>query len=131
MTLRQRLTLSLAPSLILLAAVGGVGIALLDRVSKRISLILRENYDSVVAMVGLNESLQRIDSSFTVAMLGKEEQALESYEASWKEYERHLADEQKNVTILPRERQLVDELVALTGRYREAGDAFFSPEKKL
>ena len=51
MTLRHRLLLPLAPSLLMLAILGGTGIVLLDRISKRINLILRDNYDSVVAMV--------------------------------------------------------------------------------
>ncbi len=126
MTLRQRLLLPLAPSLVLLAILGGTGIVLLDRVSKRIDLILRENYDSIVAMAGLNEALERIDSSFTFALLGGEQKARESHAHSWKEYEKYLEDEGNNITILPRERELFEELVELTTAYRQAGERFFS-----
>jgi NtrC-family two-component system sensor histidine kinase KinB len=125
MTLRQRLLLTLAPSLVLLAVLGAVGVYLLDRVSGRINAILRENYDSVVAMVGLNEALERIDSSFTLAILGGEEQARPSYDRNWREYERRLANQVKNVTILPRERELTDDLVERTKRYRAAGERFW------
>src|SRR5262249_11781695 len=125
MTLRQRLALTLAPSLLLLAVLGGTGIVLLDRVSGRINLILRENYDSVVAMVGLNEALERIDSAFTTALLGEGKQARTSYEQNWQAYESHLADELKNITILPREQELADELARLTKRYHDAGNEFF------
>src|SRR5262245_35956754 len=111
MTLRQRLLLPLAPSLLLLAILGGAGLALLDRVSKGIDLILRENYVSVVAMVGLNEALERIDSSFTFALLGGEEKAREAYVRNWKEYDRNLQEERANITIFPREQELFDELV--------------------
>src|SRR4051812_44147561 len=110
MTLRQRLLLTLAPSLLLLAVLGGAGVFLLYRVSGSINLILRENYDSVVAMVGLNEALERIDSSFTLALLG-DEKAQASYEANWKEFQRRLEAQKKNVTILPREQELTDDLV--------------------
>jgi signal transduction histidine kinase len=126
MTLRQRLLLPLAPSLVLLAILGGTGIVLLDRVSKRIDLILRENYDSIQAMAGLNEALERIDSSFMFAVLGGEEKAREAYASNWKEYERYLEVERNNITILPREQELFDELVILTAGYREAGDRFFA-----
>jgi signal transduction histidine kinase len=126
MTLRQRLLLPLAPSLVLLAILGGTGIVLLDRVSKRIDLILRENYDSIQAMAGLNEALERIDSSFTFALLGGEQKAREAYASNWKEYGYFLEIERKNITILPREQELFDELVTYTTRYREAGDRFFA-----
>jgi two-component system, NtrC family, sensor histidine kinase KinB len=125
MTLRQRLLLTQAPSLLLLALLGSAGIYLLERVSGTANLILRENYDSVVAMVGLNEALERIDSSFTLALLGGEAQARASYEQNWKEYDRHLKDQQNNVTIRPREQVLTDALAERTRRYREAGEAFW------
>jgi signal transduction histidine kinase len=125
MTLRQRLLLPLVPSLLLLAILGGAGIVLLDRVSKGVDLILRENYASVVAMVGLNEALERIDSSFTLAILG-DDKARDAYLRNWKEYEHHLKVEEANITILPREQELVDELKKLTEGYRRAGDRFFS-----
>ena len=126
MTLRQRLVLTLAPSLVLLAALGAVGIFLLDRVSQRINLILRENYDSVKAMVGLNEALERIDSSFNFALLGDEDRAHEAYLDNWRLYREQLAEEKRNITILPQEQILVDRLEELTEQYRKAGDAFFA-----
>jgi signal transduction histidine kinase len=125
MTLRQRLILTLAPSLLILAALGATGLVLLVRVSNRIDLILRENYDSVVAMVGLNEALERIDSSYTLAILGRQEQARASYISHWQDYDKHLEVESRNITILPREQELFDELVALTRQYRADGDHFF------
>jgi signal transduction histidine kinase len=125
MTLRHRLLLPLAPSLLMLAVLGVAGVVLLDRISRRVNLILRENYDSVLAMVGLNEALERIDSSFTSALLG-DETAGDGYRRHWQEYERHLEAERRNVTILPREQELVDELQAQSKRYRQEGDRFFS-----
>ncbi len=126
MTLRQRLLLTLAPSLLLLAALGGVGIFLLDRVSRRIDDILRENYDSIRAMVGLNEALERIDSSFNLALLGDEGRARRAYRDNWIEYRKQLDVEKANVTIFPQEPILVDRLDELTRKYRQAGDAFFA-----
>src|SRR3954451_13977918 len=106
MTLRQRLLLTLAPSLLLLAVLGAVGVYLLDRVSGRINLILRENYDSVVAMVGLNEALERIDSSFTYALLDNEKPPDPTFARYWQDYDRHLATQARNITIVPAEQEL-------------------------
>src|SRR5437773_1409042 len=119
MTLRHRLLLTLAPSLLLLAVLGAAGVYLLQRVSGTANLILRENYDSVVAMVGLNEALERIDSSFALALLG-DETARASYEHNWQEFDRHLSAQQNNVTIRPREDELTELLARRASAYREA-----------
>jgi two-component system, NtrC family, sensor histidine kinase KinB len=124
MTLRQRLLLTLTPLVVLFALLGGAGILLLYRVGARIDRILRENYDSVTYMVELNEALERIDSSFNLALLGQEETAREMYERNWKKYQDNLLAERHNIT-LPGEKELVDELVRLTDLYRAEGDAFY------
>src|SRR2546423_5692814 len=123
MTLRRRLLLTLIPAL-LVALLGAVGIALMNRVSHRIDTILTENYDSVVFMVALNEALERIDSSFNFAMLGEEKRALDQYQKNGKKYEENLEKEKNNVT-LEGEQDLVDRLVELTTRYRRDGDRFY------
>src|SRR5262249_20727640 len=130
MTLRQRLLLTLTPSLVLLAALAGAGILLLQLVSDRMGEILHENYDSVVFMMSLNEALERIDSSFNYAMLGDEAAARAAYAANWKRYQDELRREQNNVT-LEGEQELVDRLVELTAEYRRAGDTFFTPGRPL
>jgi two-component system, NtrC family, sensor histidine kinase KinB len=124
MTLRQRLLLTLIFLIVLTGLPGATGIALLYRVSGRIDLILRENYDSVTYMVKLNEALERIDSSFNLALLGKEKIATDMYRTNWEEFQTNSRLEQGNIT-LPGEKQLVDELVALARDYRAEGDAFF------
>src|SRR5207302_8723159 len=93
LSLRQRLVLTILPSLVLPAALGAAGIVLLGRVSNRIDDILRENYESVVFMVGLNEALERIDSSFNYALLGRVEDARHHYRRSWSEYDLNLEGE--------------------------------------
>jgi signal transduction histidine kinase len=76
-------------------------------------------------MVGLNEALERIDSSFTFALLG-DEKAIDVYPEHWKKYQENLDVELENITILPREQELCDQLVKLTEEYRRSGDRFFS-----
>jgi signal transduction histidine kinase len=124
MTLRQRIVLALAPLVCLLTLIGVTGIVLLRQVGNRIEDILRENYVSVEAMVGLNEALERIDSSFQFALQGKEDIKKE-YDANWILYEDNLHREENNIT-LPGEAELVERLKKLTAEYREVGDRFFS-----
>jgi signal transduction histidine kinase len=124
LTLRQRIVVTVLPLLILLAGTGGAGIAFLYWVGGRIDEIMRENYQSVVAMVGLNEALERIDSSFGFALLGRAD-ARQVYARNWQEYDRFLNLERANIT-LPGERELVEELNALTQKYHAEGDRFFA-----
>ncbi len=125
MTLRVRIILTLAPLLLLIAGLGGAGAVLLYRLGGRIDLILRENYDSVIAMERLNEAVERIDSSFQFALAGREEEAVRQYRAEWPNYQAALDKERANVT-LPGEPEAVTELDAVSTRYRGAGDSFFA-----
>jgi two-component system, NtrC family, sensor histidine kinase KinB len=125
MTLRVRILSTLVPLLVLLACLGGTAVVLLQQLSGRIDAILRENYDSVIFMERLKESLERIDSSFTFALADQEEKARTQYDAEWKLYLKYLHQEQNNVTILPGEQELVDALTALSDQYRRKGDHFY------
>jgi signal transduction histidine kinase len=123
MTLRRRIVLALAPMVLLLAVSGATAVVLLHHVGNRIEEILRENYASVLAMVGLNEALERIDSSFQFALQGKED-ARQQYDRNWERYWKNLDREENNVTE-PGEQELVDRLKELTAEYRQKGDQFY------
>jgi signal transduction histidine kinase len=119
---------TLAPFVCLLVAVAATGIILLRHVGDSIDRILRENYNSVVAMVGLNEALERIDSSFQFALTGRPEarkEARAAYERNWRRYDEELDRERHNITE-PGEKELVEELLAWTAAYRRLGDQFWA-----
>jgi two-component system, NtrC family, sensor histidine kinase KinB len=127
MTFRRRILLAMAPLFALLVVLGGTATVLIYHLGNRIEKILRENYDSVIYMRDLNEALERIDSSFTFALAGREDYARRQYEADWKLYDAALANERNNIT-LPGEAELVAELTSLSKRYRAQGDAFFAQQ---
>src|SRR5262245_49787628 len=123
--LRQRIFLTLAPLLLLLMVLGGAGVVLLYQLGNSAKKILRENYDSVLAMERLHEALERIDSSFQFALAGRPDKAREQYANNWPAYYDNLKIEQENIT-LPGERELVERLTALTDQYQAQGDAFYA-----
>jgi signal transduction histidine kinase/HAMP domain-containing protein len=124
LTIRQRIVLTLAPLLALLALLGIAAFLLLSRLGGRIDKILRENYDSVLYMESLKEALERIDSAFQFALAGREEKARSQYATNWEAYQKELANEENNIT-LPGEAELVEKLAAATREYRRDGDNFF------
>src|SRR5262249_50353030 len=120
LSFRIRTHLALLPLLLLLAIIGGTAVFLLHRLAGRIDAILRDNYDSVLYMERLKESLERIDSSYTFALAGQEQKAREQYQQQWPSYDKYLALENQNIT-LPGEQSLADRLTALSKRYRKHG----------
>jgi signal transduction histidine kinase len=125
LTLRRRIVLTLLPLLALLALLGIAAIFLLSRLGGRVSVILRENYDSVRYMERLNEALERIDSAFQFALAGREHQARRQYDDCWKDYRTWLKKEEGNITV-PGEGEQVERLRAATEAYRRQGDLFFA-----
>ncbi len=125
LSLRRRILLTVAPLLLLITGLGLAGALLLVRLGQRSDAILRENYDSIRAINRLNEAAERIDSSFHLALAGKEEAARAAYRANWAEYRKQLAIEENNITILPDEPRLVAELRRLSDDYEQQGKRFF------
>ena len=124
LTLRSRILLLLVPPLlILLALAGAAGVTVLH-LGGRINAILRENYDSVIAMQILNEALERIDSAFQFALADQEEKARQQFAENWPAYDQGLEKERNNIT-LPGEKELVERLSTLTVQYRKKGESFF------
>src|SRR5262245_32440903 len=130
LSLRHRILLTVVPLVALLAALGSAGLWLLYRTGGRIDAILKENYESVKAMFHLNEALERIDSSFQFALAGREAEARKQYDSEWGNFEKEFHTEEKNVTILPLEQELVDRLRSLKDEYRAAGGRFYDRPPK-
>jgi len=130
MTLRTRILLSFVPLVVLLMGLGAIGLVQLNRTGGRIDAILKENYASVQAMFLLNEALERIDSSFQFALstqgTEKEHEAKTQFENNWQLLHKQFEIEEKNITIIPEEQLLVNQLRLLKDDYKKRGDAFFA-----
>jgi two-component system, NtrC family, sensor histidine kinase KinB len=124
-SLRLRIFWTLLPILGLLTILGVAGFLLLSQLSKRIDVILRENYDSVLYMENLNEAVERIDSGLQFALAGKEDLGRKQDAENWKVLLENLGKEQNNIT-LPGEGALVTSLTDLTQQYRQMTEAFFA-----
>jgi signal transduction histidine kinase len=122
--------LSFVPLVALLTALGAVGLTQLHHTGGQIEAILKENYVSVQAMFQLNEALERMDSSFQFALsahdAAKEQDAKKQFDNNWPELVKQFHIEEENITILPREQELVDQLRLLKEEYHRRGLAFFA-----
>jgi PAS domain S-box-containing protein len=123
-TLRQRILVTLLPLLVLMFGVGGTAAALLYDLGGRIEAILHANYDSVLYMERLNESVERIDSSFQFALLGRDQKGRAQFEENWPTFREWVTKEGHNITE-PGEQELADRLTVLAKRYGEQGQQFY------
>jgi signal transduction histidine kinase len=135
-SLRLRILLTLLAILVLVVVIGSAGALLLHRLGGSIDVILRDNYESIVAMHELKDALERMDAAFRVTLVAEslkepnegsrlEAKARQDFDKSWAAYQLALKKEQVNITILPTEDELFKQLQALTGRYYGQALAFF------
>ncbi|MFO0814178.1 MAG: ATP-binding protein [Gemmatales bacterium] len=131
-TLRRRLLLVIAPALVLLLVSGGVGAWLIVLLGQRSSAILRENYDSVRAMTRLLHALDQINEAHHRADRGVTDDIRTLHQQAWVEFNQQLVIEKNNITILPKEQQLVDLLNSAADRYHQASIKFLAnPQQPL
>lgn len=124
-SLRTRLFFILIPSLGVFLVLGLAGMAALFHLGNEIDQILKENYDSVVAMNRLNEAIERIDSSFQLTLAGKESVGRTSFKDNWIQAERQFEIETKNITVYPEEPILVEKMREFLKIYKRKGENFF------
>src|SRR5262245_53877218 len=117
-TLRDKLLLGLVPLLAMMVGLGAWAVAMLDHLGGRIDVILRENYQSVLAAEGMKEALERMDSAAQFAINGQDDRAGEQFREYQPVFRRNLEKEQKNVTLVAQgEQQLADRLTENYAKY--------------
>jgi NtrC-family two-component system sensor histidine kinase KinB len=97
--LRGKLMLGVGGLLALLTLVGLQSIFWISRLGRSIDVILRENYDSVVACQQMKESLERLDSGALFALAGDPQRGRQLAAANAPLFVRALDLELRNITL--------------------------------
>ena len=125
MTLNRRLWTGIAPILLILLAVGIYAIFLFHKLGGAIDVILRENYQSVIASQEMGDAMARMDSGLLLVLNGEEQRGVGLFQANAAVFDRGCALEMHNIT-LPGEGELATSVHALNARYMEAARAFLA-----
>jgi two-component system, NtrC family, sensor histidine kinase KinB len=128
MTLRRKLWLGFGGMLAILLTIAVIGIAVLNRYSRTLEQIFRENYDSVAAMEKSKDALNHLD---TAALLAAWKSANDGERLS-KDYrsrfEESLKFQRSNIT-LPNETDLTVHLAGLWEQYRNEHTRIFGMQQ--
>jgi PAS domain S-box-containing protein len=117
-TLRTKLLVGLTPLLAIMVGLGLWAVVTIVHLGGRIEVILKENYNSVIAAEGMKESLERMDSAALFAISGHDERARTQFQKYQGVFKQHLVNEQHNVTLIEEgEQKLADNLTSLYNEY--------------
>jgi two-component system, NtrC family, sensor histidine kinase KinB len=124
-TLRTKLLIGLAPTLAMLVGLGLWAIVMFHRLGGNIDVILRENFNSVLAAEGMKEAIERMDSGLLFAVGGREGRGREQFNENRPRFEDNLRTELGNITV-EGEAEQADLLDRLFQQYVAAGERFFA-----
>jgi len=116
-SLRQKLFLGFGGLLLIIALTGIQSISKVTELGDAIDVILRENYQSVLACQNMKESLERMDSGALFILSGYEKEGREAIDGKLPEFEKALAVELNNITV-PGEGEKAAHLSELFAKYK-------------
>ncbi len=117
--LRQKLALGFGGLLAIVAIIGVQSILNLTKLGESIDVILRENYQSVIACQQMKEALERIDSGLLFTLLGYTRNGEALILKNMSNFEKALEVEANNITV-PGEGEKTARLRELYSRYKAA-----------
>jgi NtrC-family two-component system sensor histidine kinase KinB len=126
--LRPKLVLGFGGLLAILIALGVQSVALLTRLGGSIDVILRENYQSVVACEEMKEAIERMDSGALFSLAGDAARGRTLAAANRPRFERALQVELHNIT-LPGEGERAQRLSRLYPQYVAALARFLADQR--
>lgn len=125
MTLNRRLLLGIAPVLVIFLFVGIYAIFLFSKLGGAIDVILRENYQSVVASQNMKEASERMDSGLLFMLGGEEERGKQLFQQNTPVFEKNSDIESRNIT-LPGEGDLENKVRQLHAKYMDTAAKFIA-----
>ena len=115
--LRQKISLGFGGLLVIILVIGVQSILHLSRLGESIDVILRENYQSVIACQEMKEALERIDSGILFTLQGYLDKGNDLIGKNEQAFEKALRIELNTIT-LPGESEKADLLKQQFGRYK-------------
>ena len=122
--MKRRILLWLCPIVILFLGVGLYAVLLFNRLGGSIDVILRENYESVLAGQQMKESSERMDSGLSFAAAGEERRGRDLFNENVPVFQASLKKELNNIT-LPGEGELADKIREAESRYQALARTFW------
>ena len=122
--MKRRILLWLCPIVILFLGVGLYAVLLFNRLGGSIDVILRENYESVLAGQQMKESSERMDSGLSFAAAGEERRGRDLFNENVPVFQASLKRELNNIT-LPGEGELADKIREAESRYQALARTFW------
>jgi two-component system, NtrC family, sensor histidine kinase KinB len=123
--MKKRILLWLCPILALFLGVGLYGIRLFNQLGGSIEVILRENFQSVLAGQQMKESSERMDSGLSFALAGEEQRGRGLFDSNVPIFQESLRKELNNIT-LPGEGELAGKIKVSEERYQALAKTFWS-----
>jgi len=124
--LRQKLSLGFGGLLLIILIIGGQSIVQFQELGQSVDVILRENYQSVVACQEMKEALERMDSGILFVLLGYGGEGEVLIRTNEERFEKALKVELGNITV-PGEGEKATALKDLFARYRTALHGVMGP----
>jgi NtrC-family two-component system sensor histidine kinase KinB len=122
--MKRRILLWLCPILILFVGVGLYAVLLFDRLGGSIDVILRENYQSVLAGQQMKESAERMDSGLSFGLAGEERRGRDLFNENIPLFQKSLHDELNNITV-PGEGEIAQKIREGESRYQAMAKTFW------
>jgi len=123
--MKKRILFWLCPILVLFLGVGLYAVWLFNQLGGSIEVILRENYQSVLAGQQMKESSERMDSGLSFALAGEEQRGRNLFDGNVPIFQESLRKELKNIT-LPGEGELADKIRVSEERYQALAKTFWN-----
>jgi two-component system, NtrC family, sensor histidine kinase KinB len=127
--MKRRILLWFCPILILFIGVGLYAVWLFNRLGPSIDVILKENYQSVLAGQQMKESAERMDSGLSFALAGEERRGRDLFYENDPIFQENLRKELRNITV-PGEGDLANKIKESETRYQTLAQTFWDTSEE-